>query len=121
MRGVGIDAVEIARFRRSLDRTPTMRTRIFTHEELMSLSGAADPVPSLAARFAVREAAMKAMGVGLGAFDFHDVWVERAESGAPQLRVNGRAQALAETLGISGWHVSITHTESVAMAVVVAV
>lgn len=121
MHGVGIDAVDIERFRRSLERTPRMRSRLFTDAELASLSEAADPVPSLAARFAVREAAMKAMGVGLGAIDFHDVSVERMESGAPRLRVEGRALVLAGTLGISDWHVSITHTGSVAMAVVVAV
>ena len=121
MRGVGIDAVEIERFRRSLERTPAMVERLFTEEEREQLSRASDNVPSLAARFAVREAAMKAMGVGLGAFDFHDVSVIRLESGAPHLRVQGRALELADSLGISDWHVSITHTETVAMAVVVAV
>ena len=121
LRGVGIDAVDIDRFRRSLARTPRMAERIFTDEEREQLSAAADNVPSLAARFAVREAAMKAMGVGLGAFDFHDVSVVRLETGAPHLRVQGRALELADSLGISDWHVSITHTETVAMAVVVAV
>lgn len=120
MRGIGIDAVDIARFRASLERTPKMRSRLFTPDELASLSAAADPVPSLAARFAVREATMKAMGVGLGAFDFHDVSVDRLESGAPQLRVEGRALALAGSMGITDWHVSITHTDTLAMAVVVA-
>jgi len=120
VRGVGIDAVDIERFRLSLQRTPAMRTRLFTPEELASVKEAKDPVPSLAARFAVREAAMKAMGVGLGAFGFHDVSVERLNSGAPRLRVEGRALELAESLGINGWHVSITHTSSVAMAVVAA-
>ena len=121
VRGTGIDAVDIERFRRSLERTPSMRTRLFTPEELESLSRAVDPVPSLAARFAVREATMKAMGVGLGAFGFHDVSVVRTESGAPHLRVQGKALELADSLGITDWHVSITHTETVAMAVVVAV
>ncbi|MFM7263880.1 MAG: holo-ACP synthase [Acidimicrobiales bacterium] len=120
MVGVGVDAVDIARFRRSLERTPRMRERVFTGAELSSLAAASDPVPSLAARFAVREAAMKAMGVGLGAFDFHDVSVERLESGAPRLLVGGRARVLADSLGINDWRVSITHTDGVAVAVVVA-
>lgn len=74
----------------------------------------------LAARFAVREATMKALGVGLGAFDFHDVSVHKHPSGAPFLKVSGRAEELARTSGVGAWHVSITHTDTVAMAVVAA-
>lgn len=120
MKGIGIDAVDVDRFRRMLDRRPGMRARLFTEAELDSLVGRHDDAPSLAARFAVREAVMKALGVGLGAFDFHDVEVHRAESGAPELKVSGRARDLAESRGVSRWHVSITHTDSVAMAVVAA-
>ena len=92
MKGVGVDVVEIERFRRSLDRTPTMRERLFTPAELAYVEPKADPVPSLAARFAAREAVMKALGLGLGAFGFHEVWVEVEESGAPRLVVTGRAR-----------------------------
>ena len=84
MIGIGIDLVDIDRFRRSLERTPTMRTRLFTEVELSYVAAHNDPAPSLAARFAAREAVMKALGVGLGAFGFHDVWVERAASGEHQ-------------------------------------
>ena len=120
MRGIGIDAVDIARFRDLLERRPNLRTRLFTSEELASLAERSDDAPSLAARFAVREATMKALGVGLGAFDFHDVSVHSADSGAPELVVTGRALELATNRGVDGWHVSITHTDSVAMAVVAA-
>ena len=82
MIGIGVDLVDIERFRRSLERTPSMRTRLFTEIEFAYVRAEVDPVPSLAARFAAREAVMKALGVGLGAFGFHDVWVERAASGA---------------------------------------
>lgn len=118
--GVGVDAVEITRFRESLTRTPTLRERMFTALELESLDGRSDSVPSLAARFAAREAVMKAMGVGLGAFDFHDVWVESEESGRPVLQISGRADALARERGISSWHLSLTHTDGLAIAYVVA-
>jgi len=94
MIGIGIDLVDIERFRRSLERTPTMRTRLFTEVELAYVAPKSDPVPSLAARFAAREAVMKALGLGLGAFSFHDVWVERAESGQPSLAFAGRAAEL---------------------------
>ena len=120
VKGVGVDAVDIERFRVSLQRTPSMRERLFTEEELRYVAPKADPVPSLAARFAAREAVMKAMGLGLGAFGFHEVWVSRAGSGAPSLRVEGRALELAVDRGITRWHLSLTHTDLVAIAQVVA-
>jgi holo-[acyl-carrier protein] synthase len=118
--GIGVDAVDIERFRRSLERTPSMRERVFTEHELAYVAPKVDPVPSLAARFASREAVMKAMGLGLGAFGFHGVWVDRRESGEPHLNVTGRAAELAHERGIETWHLSITHTDQVAIAYVVA-
>lgn len=120
MIGIGVDVVEIERFRRSLARTPTMRERLFTPSELSDLAERADPVPSLAARFAAREAVMKSLGLGLGAFGFHDVWVVRADSGAPSLAVAGRAAVLADAAGVTRWHLSLTHSDLVAVAYVVA-
>ena len=120
IKGVGVDAVDIARFRASLIRTPSMRQRLFTAEELEYVAPKVDQVPSLAARFAAREAVMKAMGLGLGAFGFHEVWVSRASSGAPSLRITGRALELAVARSITQWHLSITHTDLVAIAHVVA-
>jgi holo-[acyl-carrier protein] synthase len=118
--GIGVDTVDIERFRTSLARTPSMRERLFTDEELAYVAPKADPVPSLAGRFAAREAVMKALGLGLGAFGFHEVWVTRAESGAPSLCVVGRAAELAESAGVGRWHLSITHGDLVAVAMVVA-
>jgi holo-[acyl-carrier protein] synthase len=118
--GIGVDAVDIERFRRSLERTPTMRERLFTARELADLAGRADPVPGLAARFAAREATMKALGVGLGAFGFHEVWVERRDSGEPWLVVTGAADRLARGAAVDRWHLSITHTDTLAIAYVVA-
>jgi holo-[acyl-carrier protein] synthase len=97
-----------------------MRTRLFTAVELSYVEPQVDPIPSLAARFAAREAVMKSLGVGLGAFGFHDVWVERAPSGAPSLVVTGSALALAEAAGVTHWHLSLTHSDSTAGAYVVA-
>ena len=87
---------------------------------LQSVSAKSDPTSSLAARFAVREATMKALGVGLGAFDLHDVSVTKLTSGQPTLRIEGRAKQLADARGITSWQVSISHTDSVAIAVVAA-
>jgi holo-[acyl-carrier protein] synthase len=115
---IGLDAVDIERFRIALHRTPTMRERLFVAEELAYVAPQVDPIPSLAARFAAREAVMKALGLGLGAFGFHEVWVSRADSGEPALNVEGRALELATAAGITNWQVSLTHTDLVAMAVV---
>ena len=118
--GIGIDLVDIERFRVSLSRTPSMRTRLFTESELAYVAPKVDPVPSLAARFAAREAVMKSLGLGLGAFGFHEVWVERADSGEPWLVVTGRAKGLADDAGIAHLHLSLTHSASTAGAYVIA-
>jgi len=115
--GVGIDAVDVARFSLILRRRAGFEERVFTPLERSTCDGAPG---RLAARFAAKEATMKALGVGLGAFGFHDVWVEREPSGRPVLRVEGQAAALAAAAGVRRWHVSLTHTDTVAEAVVVA-
>lgn len=118
--GIGVDLVDIERFRRSLDRTPSMRTRLFTDDELAYVAAHVDPVPSLAARFAAREAVMKSLGVGLGAFGFHEASVRRAPSGRPSLVLSGRAAELATSAGVATWHLSLTHSDSTAAAYVIA-
>jgi holo-[acyl-carrier protein] synthase len=118
--GIGIDAVEIDRFRRVLARTPGVARRLFTDAERAYGERAKDPAPRLAARFAAKEAAMKALGVGLGAFKFHDVEVVKAPSGKPSLRLTGAAAALAAANEVGDLHLSITHSEVTAEAVVIA-
>jgi holo-[acyl-carrier protein] synthase len=120
MIGLGIDAVDVARFRAVLARRPAIAGRLFTTGEREYARRLADPAPSLAARFAAKEAAMKALGVGLGAIGWHDVEVVRLESGAPSLVVSGVAAALASRLGVGNWRVSLTHTAAFAEAVVAA-
>ncbi|HEC08664.1 MAG TPA: holo-ACP synthase [Acidimicrobiales bacterium] len=120
MKGIGIDNVEVGRFRQMLARRQAMAARLFTPEELDYANSANDPTERLAARFAAKEATMKALGVGLGAFGFHDVWVDRHDDGRPYLVVRGRAAELAADLGVERFEVSLTHTDSMAQAVVVA-
>lgn len=119
--GIGVDSVDIDRFAQVLDRRPALSRRLFTDGERSYAEKQANPVPSLAARFAVKEATMKALGVGLGAFDWGNVEVLRTDGGAPDLLVAGRAADLAAARGVNGWRVSITHTHTVATAVVAAV
>jgi holo-[acyl-carrier protein] synthase len=118
--GVGVDVVDIERFRGVLARTPALRERLFTDAEHAYVAPRLDPIPSLAARFAAREAVMKALGLGLGAFGFHEVSVHVANGGAPSLIVTGRAAELAAERGVSALHLSLSHDGPVAIAVVVA-
>ena len=117
---VGTDIVDLDRFRLALRRTPGMVERVFTEGERAYALRKNDPTERLAARFAVKEATMKALGVGLGAFRFHDVEVTKARSGEPSLSLSGRAAELAAARGVTSWKVSITHSDLVAMAVVLA-
>jgi holo-[acyl-carrier protein] synthase len=118
--GLGTDLVEIPRFRMVLERRPRLAERVFDARERASLAGRRDPVPGLAARFAAKEAVMKALGVGLGAFALNEVEVARHDGGEPVLRLHGRAAALAETRGVREWRLSLSHTATTAMAVALA-
>ena len=118
--GVGIDAVDIDRLRAMLARRRHLALRLFTPGELAYARQAPDPVPRLATRFATKEAVMKALGLGLGAFGFHDVEVLRDGLDAPRLMLHGAAADLADVAGVARWHLSLTHTDSLALAAVVA-
>ncbi len=118
--GVGVDAVDLDRFGRVLGRRASMAGRLFTTGELAYARAATDPVPRLSTRFAAKEAVMKALGVGLGAFSFHDVEVVRVGLDAPGLVLSGAAESLARRRGVSRWHLSLSHTGAVALALVVA-
>jgi holo-[acyl-carrier protein] synthase len=118
--GIGLDIVDTERFRQVLSRRPRLADRLFTDEERADLAERSDPVPSLAARFAVKEATMKALGVGLGAFGWHEVEIRRLRSGAPRLGLSGAAADLSACRGVKSWEVTISHTALVAAAVVVA-
>jgi holo-[acyl-carrier protein] synthase len=120
VRGLGTDVVDLERFRLALDRTPTLLDRLFTVGERELAATRRDPVPTLAARFAAKEAVMKVLGVGIGAIDWHDVEVVREESGRPRLVITGRAAALAATAGVTAWHLSLSHSDLVAIAVAAA-
>jgi holo-[acyl-carrier protein] synthase len=120
IRGLGTDLVEVERFRLALARRVTLSDRLFTAGEQEYAYGQHDPVKSLAARFGAKEAAMKALGAGLGAFRFREVEVVREESGAPSLALHGAAAALAAERGVTAWQLSLTHTDATAMAVVLA-
>lgn len=118
--GLGTDVVDVERFRRTLARTPHIVERLFTEAEREYARGRRDPVERLAVRFAAKEAVMKALGVGLGEVRFRDIEVERAESGSPGVVLHGDAVTLASARGVAMWKCSLSHSATVALAVVLA-
>jgi holo-[acyl-carrier protein] synthase len=111
--GIGVDVVDIARFGRQLQATPPLAERLFTPTERDL------PLASLAARFAAKEAVAKALGAPVG-LRWHDVTVVRADDGRPHLAVTGTVAARASALGVSGWHLSLSHDAGIASAFVIA-
>lgn len=120
MIGIGVDLVDVERMRTVLARTPSLAERLFTEGERAYARATVDPAERFAVRFAAKEAVMKALGVGLGAIDWHDVEVVKADSGAPSLVITGRAAALAESAGITSWKLTLAHTATTAEAIAVA-
>jgi holo-[acyl-carrier protein] synthase len=118
--GVGVDLCDVDRMRRTLERTPGFAARVFTHDEQDYCRRARDPAERFAARFAAKEAVLKALSAGLGACPFRDIEVVRASSGAPAVALHAAAAALAAQRGVAGWEVSLTHTHTTAAAIAVA-
>ena len=116
--GVGMDLVEVERVRSVLDRTPRFAERVFTAAEWEYCAGQHDPPMHAAARWAAKEATLKALGLGIFGGSLTDIEVGRGD-GAPSLRVGG---SLADAAAVVGeWHLSLTHTATTAGAVVIAV
>lgn len=120
IKGIGVDIIEIKRIKAAVQRRPRLLERIFTQEELRYCLAKDDPWPSLAARFAAKEAVMKAMGVGLGAFPWQNIEVVKEDYHAPVLKLSGKGLSCAEKQGITHWHLSLSHNRSEAIAFVIA-
>ncbi len=112
--GLGIDLIEIERVESALARRPRLADRLFRPAELEAAAGRARPGRHLAARFAAKEAAIKALGGECGPRD-----VEVVADPAPSLRLHGRARTAAVAAGIE-LAVSMTHSRDAAAAVVIA-
>lgn len=122
--GVGIDLVEVDRVAKALDRTRGLADRLFTPSERAYCDAARSGsvrAQRHAARFAAKEAAMKTLGVGLGGVGWHDLEIVGSDVGEPTLCARGQAAVLADQRGGTRWLVSLTHTRSVAQAIVLLV
>ncbi|MCE9619008.1 MAG: holo-ACP synthase [Planctomycetes bacterium] len=121
--GVGIDLVEVARIARMIEEHgERFLDRVFTAaEQQYAASGPKRRVERLAARFAAKEAALKALSIGLReGITWTDIECTHRADGSPMLTVRGRAAELAAQRGIDAWQVSLTHIEQMAAATVVA-
>lgn len=118
--GAGIDIVNVVEFRERLDTALT--EELFLPGEIAYARTQARAWENFAARFAAKEAAFKALGAGLAqGLRWHDVEVVRDASGAVSLELHGAARDRAAELEVTGSRVSLSHTRSQAMAVVVMV
>ena len=117
MIAIGLDTVDIARFREVIERRPRMIERVFTQAEQDECGKRVDPVPGLAARFAAKEAISKAFGTGIGsALSWRDMEIHRKESGEPFVVLHGKGRELFESRGAKQLLVSLSHTENYAAA-----
>jgi len=119
--GIGSDLIAVERVRRVFERHgERFLDRVFTSEERSYCLTARDPAERLAARWAAKEAAMKALGTGWsGGVHFSHVAVTHRESGAPDLAFSAGALAIAREKGIDRHHLSLSHDAGMALAMVV--
>jgi holo-[acyl-carrier protein] synthase len=120
--GHGIDLVETARIAELIDRHgERFLERVFTSGEREGAGRGPSRVEHLAARFAAKEAVAKALGTGIaGGVHWTDIEVEIRPGGQPSIRLHGGAARAAESRGARGWHLSLTHTRTHAMASAIA-
>lgn len=114
----GIDMIEVHRIDKAILRHgDRFFRRFFTEQELIDANGR---TPALAARFAAKEAAAKALGTGIGDVEWKEIEIVRGPRGLPALKLKGKARTLAEKRGWREWSVSMSHTHEHAIAMVIA-
>jgi len=119
--GLGLDLVEIDRVRDSLRRHgESFAKRILHADEDAARVATTEGATHLAGLFAAKEAVMKALGTGMAGAAFQEIAILNRPSGEPYVRLSGRALETASKRGIREWHISITHSRTMAAAVAVA-
>ena len=119
--GTGVDICEVHRMRAAIERHGQhILTRVFTEREIAYSERKANKYERYAARFAAKEAGMKALGTGWrGGLGWRDLEVRNLPSGRPTLAFHGKGAEIAEKLGVRSIALSITHTAEQAMAMVI--
>lgn len=119
--GTGVDLCEVPRMREAFGRHgDRFRHRVFTDREIAYAESKANRFERYAARFAAKEAGMKALGTGWrGGLGWRDIEVTNLRTGRPTLAFHGKAAEIAERLGVKNIALSLTHTAAQAMAMVI--
>lgn len=118
--GIGCDIISISRIKRAIDRNPALAERLFTPHELVCCSQKANPAQSYAARFAAKEAVLKALGTGWAQqLSWQEIEIFNNELGSPEIKLQGKAQKRAETLGATRCLLSLSHDADLAIAYVI--
>jgi holo-[acyl-carrier protein] synthase len=119
--GIGVDVVEVDRIERAIARWgDAFVRRIYTQAEIVRAEAGVTPAPRLAARFAAKEAVMKALGVGWRALAWRDIEITNDVAGRPIVHLHGSARRIAGERGVSSVLVALSHTHEHAVAHAVA-
>ena len=118
IKGIGVDLAQIRRLRRVVERwDDRFLRRVFTEDEIAYCRRRRDPIPHLAARFAAKEATLKALGTGLRmGIKWQELEVRRERGQAPMMVLSGRCRALAQAKGAGSVLLSLSHDGDYAMA-----
>lgn len=118
--GIGTDLVDVERIKKKVESDHGFREKIFSPHEIEYCETQTFKAENYAARFAAKEAFLKALGTGwIGELSFHEIEVSRDELGKPFLRLYGKTKAYIDQNGIKNLHLSLSHIKSIAQAVVI--
>jgi holo-[acyl-carrier protein] synthase len=118
--GLGTDIIEVGRVEEKLVRTAGLKAKLFTPGEIAYCEAKHRPALHFAARFAAKEAFLKAMGTGWsGGHKFAEIEIVNNALGKPELTIHGRVREFCEAHGVTGMEVSLSHLRELAQAVVV--
>jgi len=118
--GIGTDIIHVPRVERALERTEGLKQTLFTPREIAYCESRGKSAQHFAARFAAKEAFLKAMGTGWrDGHRFNEIEILNDELGKPEALVHGEVQKYCDGQGVRRFHVSLSHTQDLAKAVVI--
>ncbi len=118
--GIGTDIIAVNRIQKAFERNPGFWDKVFTTDEITYCQSKAHPYQSLAARFAAKEAVMKACKTGWNEkMTWQNIEVICGQNGEPMIRLHGQSAEFMAKLGLTKIHLSLSHDASVALAFVV--